>query len=232
MQGLQTIVEAVLTALQTAVDTFFTWLDEQTNGRLSGLIEWIRTTLNSWIETLKLTLKNLVSSIGQILTGIVTFVSGVFTGKWRQAWEGVKDIFRGIWNTIVDLLEGGINFIIDGINAFIRGVNKAFALIGALTGRSVSIDTLPRVELPRLATGAVIPPNKEFLAVLGDQKQGTNIETPLDTMVQAFRQALSEGGYSGQSTAYLVIDEDILGKVVYRLNKSESNRVGVSLEDY
>lgn len=232
VQGLQTIVEAVLTALQTAVDTFFTWLDEQTNGRLSGLIEWIRTTLNSWIETLKLTLKNLVSSIGQILTGIVTFVSGVFTGKWRQAWEGVKDIFRGIWNTIVDLLEGGINFIIDGINAFIRGVNKAFALIGALTGRSVSIDTLPRVELPRLATGAVIPPNKEFLAVLGDQKQGTNIETPLDTMVQAFRQALSEGGYSGQSTAYLVIDEDILGKVVYRLNKSESNRVGVSLEDY
>lgn len=207
VQGLQTIVEAVLTALQTAVDTFFTWLDE-------------------------LTLKNLVSSIGQILTGIVTFVSGVFTGKWRQAWEGVKDIFRGIWNTIVDLLEGGINFIIDGINAFIRGVNKAFALIGALTGRSVSIDTLPRVELPRLAAGAVIPPNKEFLAVLGDQKQGTNIETPLDTMVQAFRQALSEGGYSGQSTAYLVIDEDILGKVVYRLNKSESNRVGVSLEDY
>ncbi len=232
VQGLQTIVEAVLTALQTAVDTFFTWLDEQTNGRLSGLLEWIRTTLNSWIETLKLTLKNLVSSIGQILTGIVTFVSGVFTGKWRQAWEGVKDIFRGIWNTIVDLLEGGINFIIDGINAFIRGVNKAFALIGALTGRSVSIDTLPRVELPRLAAGAVIPPNKEFLAVLGDQKQGTNIETPLDTMVQAFRQALSEGGYSGQSTAYLVIDEDILGKVVYRLNKSESNRVGVSLEDY
>ncbi len=145
--------------------------------------------------------------------------------------DGLVEVRRSR-DTIVDLLEGGINFIIDGINAFIRGVNKAFALIGALTGRSVSIDTLPRVELPRLAAGAVIPPNKEFLAVLGDQKQGTNIETPLDTMVQAFRQALSEGGYSGQSTAYLVIDEDILGKVVYRLNKSESNRVGVSLEDY
>ena len=232
VQGLQTIIEAVLTALQTAVDAFFTWLDEQTNGRLSGLIDWIRTFLDSWIETLKLTLKNMVDGIGQILTGIATFVSGVFTGKWKQAWEGVKDIFRGIWNTIVSLLEGGINFIIDGINAFIRGVNKAFALIGALTGRSVSIDELPAVELPRVATGAVIPPNREFLAVLGDQKQGTNIETPLATMVQAFRQALSEGGYSGNSEAYLVIDEEILGKIVYRLNKSESNRVGVSLEEY
>lgn len=51
-------------------------------------------------------------------------------------------------------------------------------------------------------------------------------------MVQAFRQALSEGGYSGNSEAYLVIDEEILGKIVYRLNKSESNRVGVSLEEY
>lgn len=233
VQGLQGIIEAVLTALQTAVDTFFTWLDEQTNGRLSGLIDWIRTFLNSWIETLKIMLQNMVSSIGQTLTGIVTFISGVFTGKWRQAWEGVKNIFRSIWNTIVDLLEGGINFIIDGINAFIRGVNRAFSLIGALTGRSVSIDELPRVELPRLASGAVIPPNREFLAVLGDQKQGTNIETPLATMVQAFRQALSEGGYGGSSEAYLVLDEEILGKVVYRLNKSESSRVGVSLvEEY
>lgn len=92
--------------------------------------------------------------------------------------------------------------------------------------------TVSPMECTYLPTGAVIPPNREFLAVLGDQKQGTNIETPLDTMVQAFRQALSEGGYSGQSTAYLVIDEDVLGKVVYRLNRSESNRVGVSLEDY
>ena len=234
VQGLQTIIEAVLTALQTAVDAFFTWLDEQTNGRLSGLIDWIRTFLDSWIETLKLTLKNMVDGIGQILTGIVTFISGVFTGKWKQAWEGVKDIFRGIWNTIVSLLEGGINFIIDGINAFIRGVNKAFALIGALTGRSVSIDELPAVELPRLATGAVIPPNREFLAVLGDQKRGTNIEAPADLIRQmvaeGIRAANADSG--GNSEAYLVIDEEILGKIVYRLNKSESNRVGVSLEEY
>ena len=44
-------------------------------------------------------------------------------------------------------------------------------------------------QLPRLASGAVIPPNREFMAVLGDQKRGTNIETPLATMVQAFKQA-------------------------------------------
>lgn len=233
VQGLQGIIEAILTALQTAVDTFFTWLDEKTNGRLSGLIDWIRTFLDSWIETLKLTLTNMVSSIGQILTGIVTFISGVFSNNWKRAWEGIVTILKGIWNLIVSTVEGAINLVIDLINAMVRAFNSAFSIMRALTGFPPYIEEMPHVELPRLATGAVIPPNREFLAVLGDQKQGTNIETPLSTMVQAFRQALSEGGYGGQSEAYLVLDEEILGKVIYRLNRSESNRVGVSLvEEY
>ena len=84
-------------------------------------------------------------------------------------------------------------------------------------------------NIPALARGAVIPPNREFLAVLGDQKQGTNIETPLATMVQAFKQALSESGYNGRNEATLVLDRDTLGKVIYKLNKAESRRVGVNL---
>lgn len=84
-------------------------------------------------------------------------------------------------------------------------------------------------RIPALAQGAVIPPNREFLAVLGDQKSGTNIETPLPTMIQAVRQALAEVGYNGQSEAYLMLDDIQLGKVIYRLNKAEGNRIGVSL---
>ena len=232
-QGLQGIIEAILTALQTAIDSFFTWLDEQTNGRLSGLIDWIKTFLDGWIETLKQTLSNMVSSIGQILTGIVTFISGVFSNNWKRAWEGIVTILKGIWNLIVSTIEGAINMVIDLVNGMVEAFNSAFSIMRALTGFPPRIEPMAHVELPHLATGAVIPPNREFLAVLGDQKQGTNIETPLSTMVQAFRQALSEGGYSGQSEAYLVLDEEILGKVIYRLNKSESNRVGVSLvEEY
>lgn len=48
--------------------------------------------------------------------------------------------------------------------------------------------------VPKLAKGAVIPPNREFLAVLGDQKSGTNIEAPLDTIKQAFRDELNNMG--------------------------------------
>ena len=90
---------------------------------------------------------------------------------------------------------------------------------------------IAKLPIPKLATGAVIPPNREFMAVLGDQKSGTNIETPLATMVQAFKQALAESGYNGGSEAVLVLDKDVLGKVVYRLNKAEGTRIGVNLSE-
>ena len=55
---------------------------------------------------------------------------------------------------------------------------------------SPAFEALSTTPIPRLATGAVIPANKEFLAVLGDQKHGMNIEAPLDTLMQANEQLL------------------------------------------
>lgn len=170
-----------------------------------------------------------------ILGGILDFITGVFTGDWEKAWEGVKKIFKGIWNGIVMVLESAINLIIKGINWLIDKLNKIhFDIpdwVPIIGGKSfgINIPLVSEVSLPRLATGAVIPPNREFMAVLGDQKSGTNIETPLETMVQAFRQALSDGGYSGNNEAVLVLDKEVLGKVVYKLNKAEGNRIGVNL---
>ena len=170
-----------------------------------------------------------------ILGGIIEFLTGVFTGYWEKACEGVKKIFKGIWNSIIMVIESAINLIIKGINWLIDKLNKIhFEIpdwVPLIGGKSfgINIPLVSEVSLPRLATGAVIPPNREFMAVLGDQKSGTNIETPLETMVQAFRQALSDGGYSGNNEAVLVLDKEVLGKVVYKLNKAEGNRIGVNL---
>lgn len=73
-------------------------------------------------------------------------------------------------------------------------------------------------DIPQLAHGAVIPPNKEFLAVLGDQKSGTNIETPLATMVDAFKQAMSESG-GGTTTVVIQLDgKEIARSTVKNIN--------------
>ena len=170
-----------------------------------------------------------------ILGGIIDFITGVFTGDWEKAWDGVKKIFKGIWNSIVIVVESAINIMIKGINWLISKLNTIhFDIpdwVPIIGGKSfgIHINPVAEVKLPRLATGAVIPPNREFLAVLGDQKSGTNIETPLATMIQAFKQALAEGGYSGANEAVLVCDKDVLGKVIYKLNKAEGSRIGVNL---
>lgn len=85
--------------------------------------------------------------------------------------------------------------------------------------------------IPKFARGAVIPPNREFLAVLGDQKSGTNVEAPLATIVQAMQIALASNGgaNSGTNEAYMVLDDEVFGKLVYRYNNKERNRIGVSL---
>lgn len=172
-----------------------------------------------------------------ILGGLIDFITGVFTGDWTKAWEGIKKVFKGIWNGIVLILESAVNLIIKGVNWLIGKLNsllensllaKGLDLIGI---EFRGIPQIPEVHIPRLAQGAVIPPNREFMAVLGDQKSGTNIETPLATMVQAFKQALAESGYGGSNEAVLVLDKDVLGKVVYRLNKAEGTRIGVNLAE-
>ena len=230
--GLQTIIQAVLQALKTAVDEFFTWLDEATGGRLSGLFDWIRAFLNSFISTISKTLTDFVSSIGQILSGIVTFISGVFSNNWRQAWDGIVTILKGIWNLIVSTIENAINLVIDIINAMVRAFNSAFSVMRALTRFPPVINEMPHVELPKLAKGAVIPPNREFLAVLGDQKSGTNIEAPLSTIENAVENVLNRRGAGtggGEQTIILECDKVQFAKLVYKLNQSESKRHGVSL---
>ena len=159
-----------------------------------------------------------------ILGGIIQFIKGVFTGNWKSAWEGVKKVFSGIWNSIVIIAESAINAVIKGLNWLISKINTIkFTVpswVPGVGGKSIGghLSSLSEVKLPRLATGAVIPPNKEFLAVLGDQKSGTNIETPLATMVDAFKQAMAESG-GGATTVVIQLDgKEIARSTVKNIN--------------
>lgn len=199
---------------------------------ITGLLNGIKNGLQPVIDLFKL----LKETASKVLQGILDFVTGVFTGDWEKAWEGVKDVFKAIWNGIIATIEGAINFIIDGINLLISALNTIhFEIpdwVPIIGGKSfgINIPLVSQVELPRLAEGAVIPPNREFMAVLGDQKSGTNIETPLATMVQAFKQAMNESGMGGRSiTVVMEVDKREFGRAVYRANNDESQRVGVRL---
>lgn len=203
-----------------------------------AFIDWLRTSnipfIAQFFNSIGILMSNLYASIKQILSGIVKFVSGVFTGNWTKAWEGVTEIFKGIWNGIVSIVETAINFIVSGVNLLISALNTIhFEIpdwVPLIGGKSfgISIPMVANVQLPRLAEGAVIPPNREFMAVLGDQKSGTNIETPLETMVQAFKQAMNESGGRSQ-TIILQLNGREFARAVYKANNEETQRVGVRL---
>lgn len=224
-EGLKQTWNAIVNSIKDAWSAFITWLQGK-NPALAAIFETIGKLFSDQYNAWK-----------KILSGLITFLTGVFTRDWKKAWNGVLDILKGVWNLIVGTIEGAINFIIDGINILISDLNKIHfevpdrvPLVG---GKSFGINITPvsRVSLPRLASGAVIPPNREFMAVLGDQKSGTNIETPLATMVQAFKQAMNEtGGMGGrQITVVMQLDHRELGRAVYNLNNEETQRVGVKL---
>lgn len=179
--------------------------------------------------------EQLIGNLKQTFSGLVTFLDGLINLDIEKMLSGLKGMVSGALNTVLTIVGSVINLIIRGLNWLIEKINSiSFDMpdwVPGVGGKSwgPNIPLVKEWQIPQLAQGAVIPPNREFLAVLGDQRSGTNIETPLATMVQAFKQALAESGYSGSSEAVLVLDRDVLGRVVYQLNKAEGNRIGVSL---
>lgn len=149
-------------------------------------------------------------------------IAPVFTGEW---WANLA---KNAMNGLIAEIESGINRALGGLGGLVNG---AIRLLNKVPGVDIGNVSWGNVQLPRLASGAVIPPNREFMAVLGDQKSGTNIETPLATMVQAFKQAMTETGVAGsrQMTVIFQLDRRELGRTIYQLNNEETQRVGVKL---
>lgn len=179
------------------------------NNRIQPFLNWCVTTLlpklTPVFEQIGTGVLDMVGFIADLLSGlidiwggVITFMMGQLTGDWETALMGLKEILKGVINMFISIAEHGLNNIIGMINNLINGVNS----IGDALGLG-SIPTIPEFDLPRLATGAVIPPNAPFMAILGDQKHGTNIEAPLDTIKQAIREVVGEGG--GERTIHNVI---------------------------
>ena len=148
--------------------------------------------------------ENIWNAVKTVFQGVVQFVSSVFAGDWKGAWDGIVTIFTGIWDGIVAYLKIPINAAIGVLNGFLNHVETIVnAVIGLLNGISVEVPDweifgdlagkafgfqLAPVALPRiplLAKGAVLPANRPFLAMVGDQRHGTNVEAPLATIQEA-----------------------------------------------
>lgn len=205
--GLGTAVGAVIDSIRYIFLNFLTWLDEKTGGKLHDIIEVIKLKFADVASTVKNIFNGLFSAIQQVLTGIIQFLSGVFTGDVDKIAYGLSNILFGALNAGITVIEGFINLIIDGINSLTRLINTIHVNIPDWLGGGTlgfNIPTIGKLSLPRipaLAQGAVIPPNREFAAILGDQTHGNNIEAPENLIRQIVRE--ESGGMNAEMLAVL-----------------------------
>ena len=201
--------------------------------KVKPVVDWLIKTLGPPVKAVLQGVIDAFSNLGKTAAdifsaildggkGILKFWEGTFTGDWKKAWEGLAETVKSPVNAIIGLLNGMVNGIVTGVNAVINAANSiSFELPdwipGGLGGKKfgISIPTIKAPKIPYLAQGAVIPPNAPFMAVLGDQRHGTNIEAPLETIEQALENVLARRG-SGMNDSQVIellqaILEAILG---------------------
>lgn len=206
--------------------------------------EWFSTKFSgAWtgIKNAFSNVKTFFSGIWKNIKDVFGNVASWFKEKFSAAWEAVKNVFStggkvftGIKDGILNGLKAVINALIKGINKIIKipfdGLNKALQKVKSIKILGAKpfnfLPTISVPQIPKLATGAVLPANKPFLSVVGDQRHGTNIEAPLDTIKQALLEVITQQGQTGTGDIVINIDGKEVFRVVQKQAKDYTNRTG------
>lgn len=204
-----------MTSIREGFDKVFRpiidWLEDNLGWRIENVLNLFKDNFKRSFEMvinigkdLLRQIRDSIEGIMGVLDGLITFITGVFTGDWDKAWKGVKKVFTSIFETLGSTVKNTMNIIIEIINGLMQGfTNSVNTLIENMLGMDKKlpfgiklpfmITKLVAPKIPRLATGAVIPPNAAFLAMLGDQRHGTNIEAPEELIRQIVREETGGG---------------------------------------
>lgn len=182
--------------------------------------------------------------------GLVDQASGdtysSINGLWSQLWTNLQQKMmnptyagmKGSINSLIGLTNGALQSAAGGINGITRSINKlSFTVpswIPLLGGKKFGFDlkTVNAPSIPFLAQGAVLPANKPFLAMVGDQRHGTNVEAPLATIQQAVSEVM-EDRFGGVMAGFQAVTErqERLLQAVLGLDISDS-AIGSAAERY
>ena len=220
LNAIGTLVSNVVSSIVKFVTSKTREMAEAATRKINDMKEKTSTLWNGMKANAKETWENIMTIVGNKVAAIRDAIVNKFTSARNRVVEifgGIRDTIRNILNKVI----GIVNRAIGTVNSAIGGIESAFSFgpwevptpFGKKTiGFSA---TFPRVPtIPYLAKGAVIPPRSEFLAVLGDQKQGNNIETPEALLRKIMREESGQqsGGdyrFTAQINRRTIFDEII-----------------------
>ena len=201
---------------------------DQLKDAMAKLMDWIKGVfavdwnaqlgvLGEGIEVLLSTVKGVFNSIKQICSGFISFFKLVFTGQFKAAGKELLNILRAEANMIYSIFKTPVNevialfnamgqVIVKAINNLIDGLNhiKVPDWVPGIGGKGINLSHANFTRVPYLAQGAVIPAGNPFLAVLGDQTKGNNLEMPENLL----RKIVSEESGKGTGMIKLVVNLD------------------------
>lgn len=175
-------VQEIVSGVWSYITGLITGACDLIEGILLGLDSWLQGVFKTdWTEifgpglgdiinAFMKNVENTWNAIKQIFQGVLDFIKGVFTGNWKQAWQGVVNIFGGLFNSLINMVKAPLNGIIGLLNGAVGAINS---LIGGLN--SISF-TMPK-WLGGGHFGLSIPyiPNIPYLAKGGILSQGSAI---------------------------------------------------------
>ena len=186
---------------------------------ISAVFNGIKNTISSILNAIKTTIISIVQSIVTGSTAPLQNMKTAWVNVFNTIKSSIVNIMSSMWNGIRNVINSILSGIQSMANNVINGINTVIRAMNAIPKINLSIPTVGQISIPHLAKGAVIPPNKEFLAVLGDQSSGTNIEAPLDTIKQALAEVMATSG-GVQDTGDIVINID--GNEIFRVVRKQS----------
>lgn len=246
------LVKKVLDCIGEIIDVLTILWKEYLVPIINWIIDNILPAVVPIISTIVQFLFGLVDVVSQVLGGFISVIKGAFTiikglitGDLDTIFEGIKTVLGGITdqvkgfaNAIISVVEMMINFVVNGINNMITSLNTVKIdipeWVPVIGGKNFNpnISEIKNVKLPRLAQGAVIPPNKKFAAILGDQTQGYNIEAPSALIKQMVVEGIKESGISSGPVEVVIQfagDDAQLARHLNPILAAESARKGVNL---
>lgn len=204
-------ISKTISSIDAAFEQFLANVEEGVAAAVDWVIEkW--TAVKDWFSGLW---EKVSSGAVAAWDGIKSAFKSVpewFQSKFRDAWQKVKDVFSTggrIWSGIKEGIESTFHTV---VNAIIRGMNTIIAVpfnkinsmlntirnahfLGISPFQNMwGVNPLPVPQIPMLARGAVIPANRQFLAVLGDQRNGNNLEAPESLLRQIVREEAGGAG--------------------------------------
>jgi len=175
------VIDPISNWFSTAWTNIKTWASNTWN----KIVEtW--TTASTWFQ---------INVIDPIKNAFSTALDDIKTG-WETTFTDISNFVKGVINTIIGFINSMVSAVADGVNVVIRALNAIHISIPATKWSpaydfGVNIPLIQYTPIPLLAKGAVIPPNAAFAAVLGDQRNGRNLEGPEDLFRQIVREEMA-----------------------------------------